>query len=159
MEILRDGTFSFNIEGASLARGMRPSKRSPRNAKYLVQCIGAVGLDNVLQVIDDLETDRVDTALIADPFPYPQIFIGTNLILVCGQSSIYELEAGVLVLKIVVAAGSLWSVVDFFDYLYMSNGTVAVIRDPTSKLYSLSTTLPTAEAICNFNGQVIIGGI
>jgi len=160
MEILRDGTFSFNIEGEALARGMRPSKRSPRNAKYLVKCVGAVGLDNVLQVIDGLETDRVDTiANILDAFPYPQVFVFTNVILVCGRQDIYEYDGTLTHVLGPVTAGQLWSAVDFFDFIYMSNGVVAVLRDPQSKVYATTTDQPIANAICNFNGQVVIGGI
>ena len=39
----------------------------------------------------------------------------------------------------------------------MSNGKVAVIRDAGSYVYATSTIQPTATAICNYNGQVIIG--
>jgi hypothetical protein len=158
MEVLRDGTFVFDLKSEELSHGLRPSKRSPRNAKFLVECVGAVGMDKVLQVIDDLENDRIDTGVIVDPFPYPQIFVLTNMIIVCSATKVYELVAGSLVLKITVTAGTLWSAVDFYDYVYMSNGVASVIRDPTSELYSLTTTLPLAEAICDFNGQVIIGG-
>jgi len=60
-------------------------------------------------------------------------------------------------LKLTVTEGSTWTAVDFFDYVYLSNSKVAVIRDSASKVYSTTTTLPTATSICNFNGQVIIG--
>lgn len=158
MEVLRDGTFVFDLKSEELSHGLRPSKRSPRNAKFLVECVGAVGMDKVLQVIEDLEVDRIDTTIITDAFPYPQIFVLTNMIIVCSATKVYELVAGSLVLKITVAAGTLWSVVDFYEYVYMSNGVASVIRDPTSEIYSLTTTLPLAEAICDFNGQVVIGG-
>ena len=60
-------------------------------------------------------------------------------------------------LKLTVTPGALWKAVDFFDYVYLSNREVAVVRDAGSKVYSETTELPTATAICNFNGQVIIG--
>jgi hypothetical protein len=97
------------------------------------------------------------TTAITDAFPYPQIFVLTNLIIVCSQTKIYEWVAGALVLKLTVAAGSTWTAVDFFDYVYMSNGKVAVVRDSISKVYSTVTTLPTASSICNFQGQVLVG--
>jgi hypothetical protein len=150
------GTFTVTISSEQLKRGLRFSKRSPRNAGYLVTCIGAVGRDGVLQVLDTLT--RVDTSAVTGvAFPYPQLFVGPNLILICTSTKIYEYSAGVLTLKYTaaVAAGT-WSVADFYDYLYFSNGNIAVIRDGASKVYSLST-LPFASAICNFNGQVIIG--
>jgi len=147
--------FSVTISGAQLARGLRPSKRVSRNSRYLVECQTAVGRDGVLQVIDGLT--RVNTTGITDAFPYPQLFVLTNLIIVCSQTKIYELVSGSLVEKLTVSPGSTWTLTDFHDYVYLSNGRVAVIRDATSKTYSTVTTLPTASAICNFGGQVIVG--
>lgn len=147
--------FNITIDSSKLSKGLRPSKRMPRNSGYLVECKGAVGKDGVLQVLDELT--RIDTSVITDPFPYPQIFVFTNMIIVCGKTKIYEYVGGSLVEKLTVTAGSTWSIVDFYDYIYMSNGTVAVIRDAETKLYSITTNQPTAMAICNFNGQVLIG--
>lgn len=161
MEVLRDGTFSFDIGPEELARGLRPSKRSPRNVKFLVQCIGAVGIDNVLQVIDDLETSRIDTtALITDAFPYPQIFVFTNMILICDIQNIYSWDGANLNLELgPVAAGGLWQAIDLYEFVYMTNGVVVVIRDPTTGVFSITTDYPASYAACNFNGQVILGGL
>jgi hypothetical protein len=119
-----------------------------------------VGLDNVLQVLDDIETNRVLTAAITDGFPYPQIFIFTNVIIICGETTIYELIAGTITLMLDVGAGNAgieWSAVDFFDYVYMSNGKVAVQRQASDQVWEITTDVPIASAICNFNGQVLIG--
>jgi len=160
MEVLRDGTFVYNLNSEELSRGLRPSKRSPRNNKFLVRCIGAVGIDKVLQVIDDLENDRIDTTVITDAFPYPQIFVLTNMIIVCGATDIYEYDLGVLTIKLAgVTTGQLWSVVDYFNFVYMSNGVVSVLRDPMSGVYALTSAQPVAGAMCDFNGQVVIGGL
>lgn len=159
MEVLRDGTFIFNIGSEELSKGLRPSKRNPRNVKFLVECVGAVGIDKVLQVIDDLQNDRIDTTIIADTFPFPQVFVLTEMIIVCGKTTIYELVSGSLTSKLTVTTGQLWSVVDYHRFVYMSNGVVAVVRDSETGAYSLSPTLPVARAICDFNGQVVIGGL
>jgi len=127
---------------------------------------GTLHLGNVLGIFENNEvitesvgnTADVDgVATIKDAFPYPQIFVFTNLIIVCSSTKIYEWVAGALVEKLEVAAGSTWTAVDFRAYIYMSNGTVAVERDPLSKTYSTTTDLPTAMAAVNFNGQMIIG--
>lgn len=160
MEVLRDGTFVYNLNAEELSRGLRSSKRSPRNTKFLVECVGAVGMDKVLQVIDDLETDRIDTTVIADAFPYPQIFVLTNMIIVCSATVIYEYESGALVSKLAaLTTGQLWSLVDYFNFVYMSNGVVSVLRDPMSGVYALTAVQPIAGAICDFNGQIVIGGL
>jgi hypothetical protein len=146
--------FSITIGSDKLSLGLRPSKRVPRNSGYLVTCIGAVGRDGALQSIDELT--RIASTAITDAFPYPQIFVFTNLIIVCSQTKIYEWVAGTLVLKLTTTAGSTWSAVDFFGYVYLSNGKVAVTRKPESGVYATTTILPTASSICNFNGQVLV---
>jgi hypothetical protein len=156
MPILPTGSFSFTIQADELARGLRPTRRAPRNSKYLIKCIGAIGIDGVLQVIDEL--DRIDTSVITDGFPYPQIFIFTDIVVVCGSDAIYELEGGTLVPKLVsLTAGLTWSAAGFNDFVYMSNGTISIIRRAEDKEWEVVTNLPISSAICNFNGQVIIG--
>jgi hypothetical protein len=154
-----DGLFSYEIPTQDLAKGLRVSRRSPRNVKFLTTCEGAVGRDGVLQVIDDINLDLIDfSATITDGFPYPQIFVFTNLIIVCSETKIYEYAGGSLsTAKITVAAGLMWSAVDFVEFIYMSNGKVAIKRSATSGVWAVDATLPIATGICNFNGQVIVG--
>jgi len=147
--------FTFTITSDQLARGLRASKRAPRDAKYLVESKGAVGRDGVLAAIDELT--RMDTGDITDAFPFPQLFVFVNLILVCSGTKIYEWVGGALVLKLTTTAGSTWSAVDFYNYVYLSNGAVAVVRDEATGVYSVTTDLPTANSILNYNGQVVIG--
>jgi len=97
------------------------------------------------------------TASISDGFPYPQIFVFTNVVIICGETKIYEWVSDALVEKLTVSAGSTWSAVAFAEYVYLSNGNVAVERDALDKTYSTTTDLPTAMAACDFNGQVIVG--
>lgn len=155
MEVSRNGRFSHNITGKELSKGLRRTKRNPRNSGFLVTCNGSVGKDGVLQIIDELV--KMDTAAITDVFPFPQLFVFTNIIIVCGLTKIYEWISGALVLKLTVAAGGMWSAVDFHNYVYMSNGRVAVVRSASDGTYAETTDLPSAVAMCNFNGQVLIG--
>lgn len=158
MEVLRDGTFAFRVRTEDLSRGLRPSKRNPRNARFLVECIGAVGIDNVLSVIDDLENDRIDTDAIGASFPYPQIFVFINIILVCTATNIYSWDGSSLTLEHgPVTTGQLWSALDFYDFIYMTNNEVAVKRDPKSGNWSTSSSYPEGSALCNYNGQVLVG--
>ena len=148
--------FTFTISSDQLTRGLRPSKRAPRDSKFLVESKGAIGQDGVLCAIDQLT--RTATAEVTDTFPFPQLFVFTNLIIVCGRVKIYELTSGALSLKYTAStSGSTWTAVDFYDYVYLSNGREAVVRNPDTGVYSLSSTLPKAMSICNFNGQVIVG--
>jgi hypothetical protein len=154
MTVSGDGTFSITIGSEELARGLRPSKRTPRNSKYLIECSGAIGRDGVLQTVYNLAADRIikDTV-----FPFPQLFIFTNMILVCTDKKIYELVNESLIEKLSVLPGTTWSAIESFDYVYMSNGKVAVERDALSKVWKVSSTLPIAGAMVNYNGQIMIG--
>ncbi len=156
MQIDRQGNFSHTIDTPKLARGLRPSRRMPRNSEFLVTAEGMVGRDGVLQALDEIT--RMATSTITDGFPFPQLFVFTNMIIVCGLTKIYEWVNSALVLKYTAStAGSTWSAVDFYDYIYLSNGVEAVIRDAGSKAYAIDATQPHATAICNYNGQVLIG--
>jgi hypothetical protein len=156
ISVAQGGKFTFTIKAKELSQGLRSSKQNPRDKDFLVTCIGAIGKNEVLQVTDALI--RIATATITDGFPFPQIFVFTNMIIVCGLNKIYEWDGTSLILKYTAAvAGGTWSAVDFHDYVYMSNGKIAVIRDAGSYVYALSSTQPSATAMCNYNGQVIIG--
>ena len=158
MYITKDGSFTYDIDPGDLSRGLRPSEYSPRNKKFLTECVGAIGYEESLQSLSDVLSDfeLVDTSLITDGFPYPQIFTFTKHIIVCGETKIYELVGAALVLKLTVVAGIRWSAIDFYDYIYMSNGKVSVVRNAANGVYSLSN-LPLTTTICDFNSQVMIG--
>lgn len=148
--------FTFTISAEQLTRGLRPSERAPRDSKFLFESKGAIGQDGVLSAIEQLS--RTTTAEVTDTFPFPQLFVFTNLIIICGRVKIYELTSGSLSLKYTATTGgSTWTAVDFYNYVYLSNGREAVTRNPDTGVYSLSSTLPKAMSICNFNGQVIVG--
>jgi len=153
----RGGNFTMTLNSEDLSQGLRPSKRLPRDNKYLVVCRGAIGRDGVLCTLEELE--RLATSVITDAFPYPQIFVLTNMVIVCGETKIYELVNNMLVEKLTVSAGATWSLVDFGEFVYMSNAVVSVVRDAGNKTYSISADMPIVNAMCNNNGQIIVGGI
>jgi len=149
-------SFTLDITSEQLKKGLRPSSRVQRDSKFLVTAQSVVGRDGTLEVIDELT--GIDTSAITDAFPFPQLFVFTNLIIVCSAKIIYEYIGGALVAKYTASsAGGTWSAVDFYDFIYLSNGSIAVVRDAITKVYSLSAVLPSAVSILNYNGQVIVG--
>lgn len=140
-----------------LQRGLRPMAEVPRNSNFLIQCDGAIGYHGSLQGIQAVTA--LATAAITDGFPYPQLFICANVIVICGRTKIYEWVNSALVEKITVTAGNPWTLVDFYDQLYLSNGVVAVERRAGDKVYAVRADLPIAEALCNYGGQVIAAGV
>jgi len=153
--VARGGKFTFTIDNKDLSKGLRRVKQNPRNSDSLITCSGAIGLNGSLQVMDSLT--RMATTTITDGFPFPQIFVLTNMTIVCGLTKIYEWDGAALVLKYTTTSpGGTWALVDFYNYVYLSNGEIAVVRD-IGGTYALSTTLPTTTTICNYNGQVLVG--
>jgi len=140
-----------------LQRGLRPLAELPRNSNFLIQCDGAIGYHGSLQGITALTA--LSTAAITDGFPYPQIFMLSNLILICGKTKLYEWVNSALVEKITVTAGNPWTVIESYDQLYLSNGVVAVERRAGDKVYALRADLPKAEALFNYGGQILAGGL
>lgn len=154
MEVLRNGKFSLPISAKALSKGLRNNPSNVANVHATTVCDGLVGKDGVLQKIQSM----LNTYEISTTFPYPQIFVETNLIIICTSSEIYEFSNNLLSLKITASAvGTTWDLISSHDFIYMSNGIVAITRDPISKEWAESATLPTATAICNYNGQIIIG--
>lgn len=151
-----DEKFTLSLNSEDLMKGLRPSAHSPRNTPFDVVCSGVVGRDGALVRQEALT--RIDTSVITDGFPYPQIFTFPNLIIIFGSTKIYEFTPpSTLTLKLTVTAGNLWSCIAVGEYAYMSNGVVAVERDPNTKAYALSSDVPICESICDFNKQIIIG--
>jgi hypothetical protein len=157
MEVLRNGKFSEVLDFADLAKGLRRTENDPRNRPGFEDLNGLIGKDGNLVTLPVLT--RLATTVITDAFPYPQIFNLRRYILVCGSTKIYEFDGTTMTLKITASvAGQTWSVLDYFDHIYLSNGSVVIIRDSQTNAYSESTSLPTALAACDYNGQAMLGG-
>lgn len=148
----------FSITLKELFRGLRPKSNSVRNGNYLTVSKGAVSREGAISAVEELT--RIDTSVITDAFPFPQIFPFIAATIVCSRQKIYEWNGTALVLKFTADAadlGGLWTAVDFYDFVYLSNGKIAVVRDVGDKTYSKTTELPSSTALCNFNGQIIAG--
>jgi hypothetical protein len=150
-----DTGFSMFLDSKDVSKGLRPSSRSPRNTEFDIVCSGVIGRDGVLARQESMT--RIDTSVITDAFPYPQIFVFPELIIIFGSTKIYEYNGTTLTLKLTVTAGNLWSCVAKGLYAYMSNGVVSVERSPESGVYALASDVPIVESICDFNNQIIVG--
>ncbi len=140
----------------TLKRGLAPNK-NVRNHPYLIQALGAFPYENVLQSVKQFT--RIDTSSLgALTFPYPQLFVLSEVIIVCTPTAIYEYAGSALSLKISgLTVGNTWTVLDFKTFIYLSNQKVAVTKDPATGAYSIST-LPAGNACCDYNGQVLLSG-
>lgn len=149
---------STSVELKELHKGLRVSQRNPTNSVSLVVSKGCAPREGVLSTLDQLQ--QLDTSVLGEvSFPFPQMFVCLSALIVCTQTEIFELLSGTLTSKLSgITPGSTWELVDFYDFIYLTNGIVAVTRDPATHVYAVSSTLPYGSAVCNYNGQVMIGG-
>jgi len=157
MQVSSNGVFSLDLGPEDLVKGLRLKSHSPRNTSYLTKSSGAVGKDGVLQTLPQLTKTSVGDLTFT--YPYPQIFKLKSLSILCNEFKIYELVSSTWTLKYTETTettGYRWSLVDYHNYIYMSNGVVAVVRNDMTGAYSATTDPPVASAMCDFNGQVII---
>ena len=151
--------FSVTIDNKIIGKGLT-SNNNIRNNPMLVESIGAMPYNNVIQSVE--EFTRVDTSgLAAQIFPYPQLFVLGDIIVVCTAQQIYEYDAtgDTFTSKISgLSLGNTWDLVDFKSFILLMNGVVAVTKDPETGDYAVDSTLPPGNCICNFNGQVLLGG-
>ena len=133
-----------------------------RNNPLLSESIGAFPYQGTLEAVE--EFTRIDTSgLPAHSFPYPQIFVISNTVVVCLEDAIYETTNGVsYTLKISgLTVGTLWSLVDFKTYIVLMNGATAVQKVHDTGVYEVvsygADKIPHGETVCNFNGHILIG--
>jgi hypothetical protein len=120
----------------TLKKGLAPNY-NPRNKPYLVQSLGAYPLDEAL--ISVSQFTPIDTSSLGSlPFPYPQIFVCSEVIIICTPYSIYEYDGSSLILKLDdIPEGLTWNCIDYKLFIYLSNCTVAVTKNPTSGVYAI----------------------
>ena len=155
MEVLRNGKFSLPIMGSQL-KGLRSTNRNPRNKHGLITLTGAVMRDQAISILKEFNVFQ--HGLSGVDFPFPQVFSLSELLIICTSTSIYEYDGSSLSLGISIDAYGPWHVADFHHFLYLSNGAEAIKRDAYTQEYSIITSeeVPAANAICNYNGQVLI---
>ena len=130
------------------------NKNNPRNNPLLIESIGTFPDNGVLKAVEALT--RLDTTSLGTvAFPFPQIFLLSEFIIVCTENKIYEYAGGSFTLKKAGIAGDLWDILDFKSFLFLVNGECAIRRNSQTGVYE--HVLPFAKCACNYNGQVIIG--
>lgn len=142
-----------------LHKGLRPSARNNRNVQYLIQATGMFPEEGTLRSVPEITLLTGITAL-GETFPYPQIHVGQNHVVVFGESTIWEHQDGSFVQQLSgLTPGSIWTVADFNDYLLAANGEQIVKRDANTHAWSIvdDDNLPVSYVVAAVNGQLIVG--
>lgn len=152
---MRDFTYSLK---EYINKGLA-HKNNKRNQPFLTECIGAVPYEGALRAIEAFT--RIDTSSMSGVlFPYPQLFILSRFIILCTRNTIYEYDSvsGLISKLSGLTPGTTWDIVDFRTYIYLTNGQQAVTRDSLTGVYAIDTTVPFGACVCNYNGQILLGG-
>lgn len=139
-------------------KGLRPVLPTVRNTQFLVEAIGCFPYEEVLRAVEQFA--RIDTSSLGTlAFPYPQLFVLTDVIIICTSTAIYEYGGGTTFTSKItgLTEGTTWSFADFRSFIYLTNGKVAVTKSADTGIYSTRSDLPYGTCVGNYNGQVFIG--
>jgi hypothetical protein len=137
--------------------GLRPYDRVPRNTPGLVECynvkVGPTGIEPYTPL----------PSLLVDPpafsWPYLQLFKTKQGLMVAGETNLYEVNSWYQLSSVLsFASTGIWTLADFQDYQVWANGDTIIERDPTTGVYAETNPGYTAQAVCNFRGQLIAAG-
>lgn len=163
---MRETAHPYKVEeGFTVAEFETANPQGLVDALHLSPYIG--GLKNNLEGLIDLLSLDQNILQKQSNFPYPQLFVLTDLVLLCYPGEIYEVnnpqrpEQFYKVFETPKVAKP-WTVADFGTYLVLSNGACRVQKDPSTKAYTEilnDPRFPNAEVFAAFNGQCLAGGI
>ena len=129
---------------------------NPRNNPMLVESIGAFVHEKALQSVGQFTIMSLPAG-ITFVFPYPQLKVLSDLILLCNDNQIWEWNGSVWVSKISgLSVGTTWTHVDRKQYVILSNMRVTVERSPVTLAYSVNGDLPFGS-YGDYNGQLSVG--
>src|SRR5512135_734305 len=131
-----------------------------RNNPALVQSDGAFVYEGALQAVEQFTGMTLPASpTTAFAFPYPQLFVLSDVIILCNVDQIWELtgttgsdDNGWTSKITSLTHGTPWTVVDSKNYIALSNMQVAVSKNPQTGGYAIDSTIPTGS-YGNYNGQ------
>ncbi len=147
-----------------LANGLRSETAVPRNTQTLVELKNArpskLGLTPLIPLTNPWPT-------IAFDWPFPQFFRCRERWLVGERNRLWRGELGILHLVAdpfhVGADEALWEVADYDNFhVITKGGTFLTTRNPVSTAWTtaaISATIPNCTTLCDFNGQLMAGGL
>ena len=166
--------FELIIDEA-LRKGLSPFNKAPFNTPVLLECLGwrveKAGLAKY-----DLKENPFDVVIDVTPsWPFPQVVTGEMYNFLIVRDSLVNHEDVVYsfsddhqtvthifsVDELTFGQGGLMQVADFGEYAIMMNGVVMIYWNVLGAWNaSLATaTIPLMNALCNFKGQLVGGGV
>jgi len=163
----------YELEITDLKKGLRPESRVPVNSNGLIECFGFRCGSYGLEGYEPFSSPVDVTIDLHSNWPFPQvIFNGAYRFLIDrdttgGKDVVYILDVDYEVSETfelpysTYGTGTLFEVVDFYDYVYITNGLVNIFFDSAYGRWRVGTQvadIPVAHTVCNFKGSQVIGG-
>ena len=183
---MKEASFTLDKE---LWKGLRPDERTPRNSNLLSTCTNLkaeqFGLVDVDVLSSPFTAGQLTAAGITISWPFPQLFHGSRVTLLCDQTSVFPIDTTTDPWSIgtayttkspdtpygnnTITAGGPWHFVDIQKAWLLFNGSCVVFRSFAHDYPSVSNfaTIPD-EVFCYdtntmgtgeyFKGRSIVGG-
>ncbi len=157
--LVRSFPLSKHIGGGTrsspFVNGLRPKEELDHNKGFLSQADNVyLSEDGSFHAEKFTRTFALNES--AQVFPtYVGIFVLTSTTLyLWNGATLTSLLSG-------LTAGGLWSVADFGEYVLFTNGSVNLIRDPTTGVFATDAgvVFPLAKCMCAHRGRLILGGL
>jgi len=163
----------FELAFDALGKGLRPSRKVPRNTQALIECYNVKPYPLGLVPYEPL-TDPFAALYLTTEWPFPQLLVGSkrSFLIVrdspTGEDLLYQVNADwslTLILPLSHATygvGGRYDLADFGDYVLLTNGAVMVTRNPVTGVYTPSvgtSDIPLCKTACDFKGQAVAGNV
>lgn len=156
--------------------GLVPDERTPRNTPFLLQAENVqateYGLKSFETITNAISSGELSSKSITIAHPFPQLFRGKGVTLLCTATKIYLVNESTRTLTQVstydylnssasheIPSGGTWHFVDMHTNWLLMNGSCIVAKtgwvDPTKALVIDYLTINTG---CSFRGRVLFGG-
>lgn len=172
--------FSFRLE-KELETGLRRDYRAKKNHVGLIDCMGLkpikdLGLTPYESIVCPFSSATLTTAGVTISFPFPQLFRGKSVTLLCTATKVFEVDESSWSLTQLtiydaydeaktknITSGGVWHFMDFGASWFLFNGNCSVFKtnrrglfDVTDKVYVQDTM--TVQTGCAHRGRAITAG-
>lgn len=172
--------FSIRID-EHLINGLRPKERLPHGAKFMYQCQNAIPRAEGMELYKGLTSPFTVSPTVT--YPFPQLFRGTEVTLLCFENTIYTVTetAGAWTYDLITTydytvhantqniatGGGIWQFVDFGEdawFLYNGKEIVFKSRYPEFEGDGVASRVYVVDDIaigtgCMHMGRNVIGGL
>ena len=154
--------------------GLRPESFSARNSPWLTKCLNkrvtSEGLKGFYSITQPM-TDNYLTSTLGETkaWPFPQLFHGKAVTLLCFSDAIYTVDESTYVCTLVdtknldgtsgsITAGRDWQFADFYNSWMLTNGESVVFKTGASSTVYVQSSVKIQAICAHKEGRLLMGG-